>query len=145
MCVYVCSHTCVHIIIHICILKSISIYIRTGCDKDFAFLMHILKTPSQRRYLLQTIVRRKDFRANILAGLFQRRNYLKFCPDPLSQAFFQNDALSQVMLWPYLPRGSARPDVEKLKKTPKRLTGAISFRRAASSFCGFNLWSDFNV
>lgn len=60
---------------------------------------------------------------------------------------FQDDALSQVMLWPYLPQLHGERHTEKLKKAPKRFTGAVPFRRApaASSFCGFNLWSDFNA
>lgn len=58
----------------------------------------------------------------------QASKLFEICQSPFLRVFFQNDALSQVMLWPYLPRGYTA-DAEKFKKAPKRFTGAVPFRR----------------
>jgi len=58
----------------------------------------------------------------------QASKLFEICQDLFLQVSFQNDALSQVMLWPYLPQGYTATQ-RNSRRTPKRFTGVVPFRR----------------
>lgn len=122
--------------------RMYSLHICTCCNEDFVFLIHS-ESNVQSRYL------RKQSRPEIVDSVghcfSQTSKLFEICQNPFLQVSFQNDALSQVMLWPYLPRHYT--EIQRNSRRPRNGSSVPSHSGglAASSFCGFNLWSDFNA
>lgn len=111
-------------------------------NEDFVFRIHSESNVQSRYLRKQSCPETVD---SVGHCFNQASKLFEICQSPFLQVSFQNDALSQVMLWPYLPRGYT--EMQRNSRGPRNGSSVPSHSGglAASSFCGFNLWSDFNA
>lgn len=74
---------------------------RIYCDEGVC-VSPVFRRQRSVEIFAQTIVPRNCWLGRCFS---QASKLFEICQRPLLQVSFQNDALSQVMLWPYLPRG----------------------------------------